>query len=45
MSEALIEFLAVSKWYGQVSALTDVTFRCGAGVTGLVGQNGAGRVR
>ena len=40
---AHIEFRDVSKWYGQVSALTDVTLRCGPGVTGLVGRNGAGK--
>ncbi len=40
---ATIEFKDVSKWYGQVSALTDVTLRCAPGVTGLVGRNGAGK--
>jgi ABC-2 type transport system ATP-binding protein len=40
---ASIEFADVSKWYGQVSALTEVTLRCGPGVTGLVGKNGAGK--
>jgi len=43
MSEASLEFVAASKWYGQVSALTDVSVRFGPGVTGLVGQNGAGK--
>jgi len=38
-----LAFAGVSKWYGQVSALTDVDLRCGPGVTGLVGQNGAGK--
>jgi ABC-2 type transport system ATP-binding protein len=38
-----IGFLAVSKWYGQVSALTNLSFSIGPGVTGLVGQNGAGK--
>lgn len=41
--EASLEFVATSKWYGQVSALTDVSVRFGPGVTGLVGQNGAGK--
>lgn len=41
-NEAL-EFVATSKWYGQVSALTDVSVRFEPGVTGLVGQNGAGK--
>lgn len=40
---ASLEFDGVSKWYGQVSALTEVSLRCGSGVTGLVGQNGAGK--
>ncbi len=39
----MIEFLGVSKWYGQVSALVDMSFTVEAGVTGLVGQNGAGK--
>lgn len=43
MSGASIEFVAVSKWYGQVSALTDLSCRLEAGVTGLVGQNGVGK--
>ena len=43
MSGAVLEFQAVSKWYGQVSALTEVAFRVEPGVTGLVGQNGAGK--
>lgn len=33
----------VSKWYGQVIGLNDVTLRVPAGVTGLLGQNGAGK--
>lgn len=40
---AALEFVATSKWYGQVSALTDVSVRFEPGVTGLVGQNGAGK--
>lgn len=43
MSDASLEFVAASKWYGQISALTDVSVRFGPGVTGLVGQNGAGK--
>lgn len=39
----MIEFLSVSKWYGQVSALVDMSFRIESGVTGLVGENGAGK--
>ncbi len=43
MAAASLQFVSVSKWYGQVSALTEVGFEVGSGVTGLVGQNGAGK--
>ena len=33
----------VSKWYGQVSALNDVSVNLPCGVTGLLGPNGAGK--
>src|SRR5262249_47634776 len=33
----------LSKWYGQVSALNDVTVTIPSGVTGLLGPNGAGK--
>jgi len=33
----------VSKWYGQVIGLNDVTLDIGPGVTGLLGPNGAGK--
>lgn len=33
----------VSKWYGQVVAVSDVSFEIGPGVTGLLGPNGAGK--
>ncbi len=33
----------VSKWYGQVVAVSDVSFAIGPGVTGLLGPNGAGK--
>jgi ABC-2 type transport system ATP-binding protein len=33
----------VSKWYGQVVALSDVSCEIGPGVTALVGPNGAGK--
>lgn len=39
----MIEFVGVSKWYGQVSALVDLSFMIESGVTGLVGENGAGK--
>ncbi len=34
---------AVSKWYGDVVAVSDVSFGIGAGVTALLGPNGAGK--
>jgi ABC-2 type transport system ATP-binding protein len=33
----------VSKWYGQVSGLNDVTLTVPQGITGLLGPNGAGK--
>ena len=33
----------VSKWYGQVSGLNDVTVHVPSGITGLLGPNGAGK--
>jgi ABC-2 type transport system ATP-binding protein len=41
--EALLSYQSVSKWYGQVSALMDVSLSVGAEVVGLVGRNGAGK--
>jgi ABC-2 type transport system ATP-binding protein len=34
---------AVSRWYGNVVAVNDVTMEFGPGVTGLLGPNGAGK--
>ena len=39
----MIELRDVSKWYGQISALTDLSLRIDGGVVGLVGRNGAGK--
>jgi ABC-2 type transport system ATP-binding protein len=33
----------VSRWYGNVVAVNDITFEVGPGVTGLLGPNGAGK--
>ena len=33
----------VSKWYGQVIGLNDVTLTVPPGITGLLGPNGAGK--
>jgi ABC-2 type transport system ATP-binding protein len=34
---------SVSKWFGDVVAVSDVSFRVGTGVTALLGPNGAGK--
>ncbi len=34
---------AVSRWYGNVVAVNDVSFEVGPGITGLLGPNGAGK--
>lgn len=36
-------FRRVSKWYGAVIALNDISFAISPGITGLVGPNGAGK--
>jgi ABC-2 type transport system ATP-binding protein len=38
-----IELNDVSRWYGNVVAVNDVTMTIGPGVTGLLGPNGAGK--
>jgi ABC-2 type transport system ATP-binding protein len=38
-----IELDGVSRWYGNVVAVNDVTMTIGPGVTGLLGPNGAGK--
>jgi ABC-2 type transport system ATP-binding protein len=38
-----IELSNVSRWYGNVVAVNDVTMSIGPGVTGLLGPNGAGK--
>lgn len=43
MSEPLLLFEGVSKWYGTVLALNQVTLEMRGGITGLVGTNGAGK--
>ena len=40
---AIVEFDAVSKWYGNVIGLNKLTLGIPAGVTGLLGPNGAGK--
>ena len=41
--DPVLTFDHVSKWYGQVIGLNDVTVRVPHGVTGLLGPNGAGK--
>lgn len=43
MTAPLIEAVGVSKWYGRVTALTDVSLRLDGGVWGLLGPNGSGK--
>jgi ABC-2 type transport system ATP-binding protein len=38
-----VELHKVSRWYGNVVAVNDVTMHLGPGVTGLLGHNGAGK--
>ena len=42
-SKASIEVTEVSKWYGNVVAVNDVSLEVYPGVTGLLGPNGAGK--
>jgi len=42
-SQAVVAADHVSKWYGQVSGLNDVTLSVPSGITGLLGPNGAGK--
>ena len=38
-----ISLTSVSRWYGNVVAVNDVSFEIGPGITGLLGPNGAGK--
>lgn len=40
---ATISIDKVSRWFGNVVAVNDVTMAIGPGVTGLLGPNGAGK--
>jgi ABC-2 type transport system ATP-binding protein len=42
-ARAIVRADHVSKWYGQVIALNDITLEVPPGVTGLLGPNGAGK--
>jgi len=43
MSESAVAVDHVSKWYGQVIGLNDISVEVRPGVTGLLGPNGAGK--
>jgi len=40
---APVELLGVSRWYGNVVAVNEVSFTLDPGITGLLGPNGAGK--
>ncbi len=42
-ADAVITVADVSKWYGSVVAVNDVSFSVGPGITGLLGPNGGGK--
>ena len=42
-AQATIEVQGVSKWFGAVVAVNDVSFQVQPGITGLLGPNGAGK--
>ncbi len=39
----VVEVRGLSKWFGEVIAVNDLSFTIGRGVTGLLGPNGAGK--
>ena len=43
VSDVTVEVDAVSKWFGQKVAVSDLTCSFGPGITGLLGPNGAGK--
>ncbi len=38
-----IEVINISRWYGNIVAVNDISFSLGPGITGLLGPNGAGK--
>ncbi|HET7519933.1 MAG TPA: ATP-binding cassette domain-containing protein, partial [Candidatus Limnocylindria bacterium] len=42
-SGVAVEVANASRWYGNVVAVNDVSFRLEGGITGLLGPNGAGK--
>src|SRR5687768_8696445 len=43
LNEAVIRVDGVSRWFGNVVAVSEVTFDIMPGITGLLGPNGAGK--
>ena len=43
VEESAVAVTNVSRWYGNVVAVNDVTFTLDGGITGLLGPNGAGK--
>ena len=43
LEAAAIELEAVSRWYGNVVAVNEISFKLGPGITALLGPNGAGK--
>ncbi|HSP71530.1 MAG TPA: ATP-binding cassette domain-containing protein, partial [Gaiellaceae bacterium] len=43
MTEPVVAVDAVTKWYGSLVAVNDVSFDVRPGITGLLGPNGAGK--
>jgi len=41
--DVAVELANVSRWYGNVVAVNDISFRLDGGITGLLGPNGAGK--
>ena len=41
--EPTIDVASVSKWFGNVVAVNDVSLKVHPGITGLLGPNGAGK--
>ncbi|MDQ1426446.1 MAG: type transport system ATP-binding protein, partial [Acidimicrobiaceae bacterium] len=39
----IVTFTGVSKWFGDVVAVSEVSFSIGPGITALLGPNGAGK--
>jgi ABC-2 type transport system ATP-binding protein len=43
VSATVVDAVGVSKWYGPVMGVSDVTYKLSGGIVGLLGPNGAGK--